>query len=109
MKELAKQLIGKIIFVEWPYMAEASVTSICDDAKRYSLDERNELTSTRVRGDDYEIVKNEMKSIERTHFSRRGIELGEVKVLVEAKTLLGKRLKTFLLNLFHLSLYNCSL
>ena len=90
-------------------MVEASVISICDDTKLYSLDGRNELTSTRVRGDDYEIAKSEMKSIESTQFSKRGIELGEVKVLVEAKTLLGKRLKTFLLNLFHLSLYNCSL
>ena len=93
MKELAKQLVGKIIYVEWPYMVEASVTSICDDTQRYSLDETNELTSARIRGDDYKIAKREMKSIESTHYSRRGIELGEVKVLVEAKTLLGKRSK----------------
>ena len=95
MKELAKQLVGKIIYVEWPYMVEASVTSICDDTQRYSLDETNELTSARIRGDDYKIAKREMKSIESTHYSRRGIELGEVKVLVEAKTLLGKRSKNF--------------
>ena len=76
-------------------MVEASVTSICDDTQRYSLDETNELTSARIRGDDYKIAKREMKSIESTHYSRRGIELGEVKVLVEAKTLLGKRSKNF--------------
>lgn len=109
MKELAKQLVGKIIYVEWPYMIEASVTSICDNTQYYSLDERNELTSTLLRGDDYEIAKRKMKSIESTYYSKRGVELGEVKVLVEAKTLLGKRLKFFLLNLFHQSLYRCSL
>ena len=100
MNELAKQLVGEIVYVEWPYMVEALVMSICDDAERYSLDERNELTSTLVRGDDYKIAKREMKSIETTHYSRRGVELGEVKVLVEAKTLLGKRLRVFLLIFF---------
>ena len=106
MNELAKQLVGETVYVEWPYMVEASVTSICDNAERYSLDERNELTSTLVRGDDYKIAKREMKSIETTHYLRRGVELGDVKVLVEAKTLLGKRL-VFLLNFFHQSFYKC--
>jgi len=44
-----------------------------------------------IQGEEYKLVKREMKSIESTHLSRKGIELGTVKIMVEVKLLLGKR------------------
>lgn len=72
-------------------MVEAIIKSVCDDSIRYYLDGKNQLQSKMLGGEEYKSVVREMKAIETYHMGRRGIELGEVKVMVEANLLLGKR------------------
>lgn len=91
IEEIAKHLLGETAYVEWPYMVEAIIKSVCDDSIRYYLDGKNQLQSKMLGGEEYKSVVREMKAIETYHMGRRGIELGEVKVMVEANLLLGKR------------------
>ena len=72
-------------------MIEAFVESICNDEVKYSLDENSQLSSKLIQGELHNNVKREMKAISTYHMDRRGIELGEVKIMIEAKLLLGQR------------------
>ncbi|XP_047139268.1 5'-3' exoribonuclease 1 isoform X1 [Hydra vulgaris] len=95
IEDIAKQLLGEIAYVEWPYMVEANIVSVTNDSVKYFLGDNNEIASKLVQGEEYKNIKKEMKAIATYHMEKRGIQLGDIKILVQAKLLLGER-------------YNCS-
>ncbi|XP_066932891.1 5'-3' exoribonuclease 1-like isoform X3 [Clytia hemisphaerica] len=91
-QRLAQSLVGQSAHVEWPYLVEAKVVSVANDSVKYFMDnETRQLTSELVEHGSYDTVKREMKSVSSFLFNRKGIDIGDCDVLVEAKLLLGKR------------------
>lgn len=100
---VARKLLGETCYVGWPHMVEALVMSVCDGEKRLTLEKKSTNNSSK------EIVqqvlteleikswKHQVKCMREYHLERRGIELGETTVMIEACTIRGKRFGSFLL------------
>ncbi|XP_047138728.1 5'-3' exoribonuclease 1 isoform X1 [Hydra vulgaris] len=93
IEETANLMIGKSVFVEWPYMVEAMVTSVMNEDLCYYLTNENELAMKMVDGEDYSNFKKEIAVISSYHLFERGINLGDVTTIVAAKLLLGEKYK----------------
>ena len=92
IQRLAQSLVGQTAHVEWPYLVEAKVVSVANDTVKYFLDkDTRQLKSELVEHGSYDVIKREMKSVSSFLFNRKGIDIGDCDVLVEAKLLLGKR------------------
>lgn len=73
-------------------MVEAMVTSVGNDYIKYTIDEvTKEISSKTLEEHEYNFAKSEMKNIARSYLNKKGIELGNVQILVGAKLLLGER------------------
>ena len=90
--ETVKEMVGKVVHIEWPYMVEGLVTAISDKEKRfiYQQEERvvKEEKMTDVKMKD---VQFWMDNVHKKYIERKGIDPGEIDVLVEAKLLKGTR------------------
>ena len=90
--ETMKETVGTVVHVEWPYLVEALVTAITDGERRFVYkQEEREVVEERMTENKVKDALFWMKNIQTKHLERKGINAGEVKVLVEAKTLKGKR------------------
>lgn len=89
---MAKQLLGKTAHVEWPYMVEALVIAVGNERVKYSLDPKtNQMQSKLLETFEAEFAQREMKTVSRNYMNKKGIECGNVQMLVSAKLLLGER------------------
>ncbi|XP_065061196.1 5'-3' exoribonuclease 1-like [Rhopilema esculentum] len=90
--DVMRETVGSIVHVEWPYLVEALVTAITDGERRFILKQAENVVEedkmTKAKIDDAFFW---MKNVRTNLLERKGIDPGEVKVLVEAKTLKGKR------------------
>ena len=90
--DVMRETVGSIVHVEWPYLVEALVTAITDGERRFTLKQAENVVEedkmTKAKIDDAFFW---MKNVRTNLLERKGIDPGEVKVLVEAKTLKGKR------------------
>ena len=85
-------MIGQVAHVEWPYLVEARIDSIATDTVKYFLDKNTQqLTSQLVELEVYNNVKKEMKSASSYLMKKKGIDVGDCKLLVEARLMMGKR------------------
>lgn len=94
---IAEDFLGKTCYVGWPHMVEALVVGVCDGIKRYFHEKKNshnsdkevlyqDLTELEVKSWNHQI-----KSAKEYQLERRGIELGETKIIIEACPIKGKR------------------
>jgi len=90
--ETMKQVVGTIVHIEWPYLVEGLVTAVSSTERRfvYKQEERliQEEKMTETKKDD---VIHWMESLPKKFLELKGIDTGEIKVLVEAKPLKGIR------------------
>ncbi|KAJ7394677.1 5'-3' exoribonuclease 1 [Desmophyllum pertusum] len=95
--EISEELLGETCYVGWPHMVEALVMGVCDGSKRYFLENKNSHNSSKEIAHqvltELEIKswKHQVKSMAENQLERRGIELGETNVLIEACPIRGKR------------------
>ena len=83
--------------MEWPYLVEAKIVSVASDTVRYQLDKTGkQIVSELVEERSYDNVKREMKTVSSFLMNRKGIDIGQCDVLVEAKLMLGQRFVIFL-------------
>lgn len=96
-EEIAEQLLGETCYVGWPHMVEALVMGVCDGTKRHSLEKKNSQNSTKEIKEqvltevEAKSWRHQVKTLTEHHVERRGIELGETNVLIEACPIRGKR------------------
>lgn len=84
--------VGTVVYVEWPYLVEALVTGVTDGRRRFVCSEEGGTIKEEMMTDQkVESALQWMKSVRTNSLERKGIDPGEVKVLVEAKTLKGQR------------------
>ena len=106
IEDLAHQIINKTAHVEWPYMVEAKVVSVSNDHVRYTWDEKSNKIQESLVEDQYEFVTKEMKNIASYYMNKKGINLGNVEILVGAKLLMGERLVIYLIFLVDCRFYS---
>ncbi|KAG7166243.1 5'-3' exoribonuclease 1-like [Homarus americanus] len=90
LKDLANQLLGKVVFVSWPHLMEAKVEAMCDKSEYYSL-VRGEVQKTMMEGhlrEEYSLNKNSLTS---HYHDRWGVEIGNTSILVYAAPLTGRK------------------
>lgn len=81
--ELAKNLIGMEIFINWPHLTEAKVIRVSDRNNSYST-EGIEAGDFTVKFDSY------AKGIKEHHTTRLGISFGDINQLVHVKPITGR-------------------
>lgn len=65
-KELANMLLGKSVFVDWPYMSECLVVAISSAKCKYSLnssDEKEKFRTEEVKGPLAELFQSQSKMV----------------------------------------------
>nr|XP_045617221.1 5'-3' exoribonuclease 1-like isoform X2 [Procambarus clarkii] len=90
LRDLANQLLGKVVFVSWPHLIEAKVEAVSNSQERYSLSrgavQRN-VVEGRIR-EEYSMSKNNIVS---HYHDRWGVEIGNTSILVYASPMTGRR------------------
>lgn len=81
--ELAKNLIGKEIFINWPHLTEAKVFRVSDRKNCYNSD-GDESEDFTVKFDTY------VKAIKEHHITRLGISFGDINQLVHVRPITGR-------------------
>lgn len=92
-EDAARLVVGKRIFVGYPYLREALVDSVSDELFRYELDEHspNHVYPTPHSQAELNSWKRSADKIEHTYSKTRGCLIGHVDVLVHARVLKGLR------------------
>ncbi|XP_076684631.1 5'-3' exoribonuclease pacman isoform X2 [Andrena cerasifolii] len=83
---IASELLGKIVFVNWPHLTEAQVTAVSNSDTKISLINPQSSYS-------YEKVKEEEWNVQKILLAfeykvRRGVDIGETNILVHARPLI---------------------
>ncbi|RHZ49557.1 hypothetical protein Glove_519g79 [Diversispora epigaea] len=91
--EIAKEIIGKRIFVGWPFLQEAKVQAISDEYCKYEFDGVKQITKTVHRSDNLEHWRKKAEKLEHVYNKRFGTITGTVEVVAHVLMLKGlKRL-----------------
>ncbi|XP_026751467.1 5'-3' exoribonuclease 1 isoform X2 [Galleria mellonella] len=96
LEVVAKEYLGKVIWVGWPHLTRAKVIAVSNESKRlHYVDKRN----NNVGAPNYTTEPNtgnlrtqwisERSTIIEHNLNRLGIELGEVKIIIHAVNLRG--------------------
>lgn len=102
-EEVAVQVLGRSVFVNWPHLEEARITVVCDGESRYSVEEPAGVQ--RVYGDDcppptkvsYLPDKEQkdwlkdVQGISEHYVKRKGIVVNETAVLLYGQLLTGRK------------------
>ncbi|KAM0788250.1 hypothetical protein ACM66B_001401 [Microbotryomycetes sp. NB124-2] len=95
-EDIAKLVLGRRVFVGYPYLQEALVTGISDELFRYEQDESGvggPVRSTPLSGGEVVANKRAADKIEFTQSKNKACLIGHVDILVHAKLIKGlKRL-----------------
>ncbi|CAG8440611.1 11936_t:CDS:10 [Diversispora eburnea] len=97
IEDIAKEIIGKRIFVGWPFLQEAKVQAISNDRCRYELpsysDGIKHVTKTVHRSENLESWRKKAEKLEHVYSKRFGTITGTVEVVAHVLMLKGlKRL-----------------
>ncbi|KAJ3251090.1 hypothetical protein HK103_002892 [Boothiomyces macroporosus] len=94
-EEVAKRLIGKIVFSGWPFLVESKVVSISDEFFVYELKRSGNQTQVIKIPHSDDTSKRFWVSSERaeSYYSKRcGVVLGPIDICVKVETLQGMQL-----------------
>lgn len=90
--ETVKETVGKVVLIEWPYLVEGLVTAISDKERRFVYkQEEREVKEEKMTESKINDVLFWMENVRKKHLERKGVDSGEINVLVEAKLLKGLR------------------
>lgn len=97
-KELAEEIVGKIIHVGWPHLRVAFVVAVSDGEQQILFDKSKSSTSNVVfmqkvmTDDERDIWKKQTESVEEHNYQRWGIFVGYINILLHVKCLSGIRM-----------------
>ena len=92
--ETVKETVGTVVHIEWPYLVEGLVTAVSDGERRFVYkQEERKVTEEKMAETKMKDVVFWMGNVRKRYLERKGIDSGEVNVLVEAKPLKGLRYK----------------
>ncbi|XP_047471890.1 5'-3' exoribonuclease 1-like isoform X1 [Penaeus chinensis] len=90
LKNIADQLLGKVVFVSWPHLIEALVEAVSNNEEKYTLvkDGVQKTAVTDGIKEQFNLVKS---NIATTYQERWGIAIGNTHVVVYAKPMTGRK------------------
>ncbi|XP_071053139.1 5'-3' exoribonuclease 1 isoform X2 [Onthophagus taurus] len=92
LEEVAKDLLGKTVYVAWPHLVEALVVSVSNKNFRYHhTKEPGNFNIVENKGNVAKDWQLESSTISDRYKSRFGIEVGPVSILVHVKVMIGRK------------------
>ncbi|XP_076300031.1 5'-3' exoribonuclease pacman isoform X2 [Lasioglossum baleicum] len=94
---MASELVGKTVYVEWPFLTEAQVVAVLTNETKLSLIDhqmgcsRENTREEEVKGVYHKLWITQAKQITETYKGRLGIDLGEIRILIHARPLIGSK------------------
>ncbi|KAJ8320860.1 hypothetical protein KUTeg_002447 [Tegillarca granosa] len=100
--KVAKDILGRTIFVGWPHLYEAKVVCVYDESYRFSLIEQahqkhkghkhqETVKKEPSRDKNTEIFYKERQSIKERYHDRLGVVIGNTSILVQALPMTGRK------------------
>jgi 5'-3' exoribonuclease 1 len=93
MEDVAAAFLNQRIYVNWPFLKEASVAAVSDELFRYELDDgatgKRSIRSTPHRPEHVMAWKKKADQIEGHYAKRYGTILGNVEVMLHVRLLKG--------------------
>ncbi|KFM72724.1 5'-3' exoribonuclease 1, partial [Stegodyphus mimosarum] len=94
MEKIAKDIIGKTIYVGWPHLREAMVISVADGKVKFSFEKNKKSGNLNIKEeemslDEEKIWLRQVESVEEHCYQRWGIFVGAVDFLVHVKCCTG--------------------
>ncbi|KAK4058246.1 exonuclease II Exo2 [Microbotryomycetes sp. JL221] len=90
-EDIASLVLGKRVFVGYPYLQEALVTGISDELFRYEGQGGGvQVSKTPLGGSDMMSIKRAAEKLEYTHSKHKACMIGHVEVLVHARLIKGR-------------------
>ncbi|KAL1116455.1 hypothetical protein AAG570_004928 [Ranatra chinensis] len=94
LREIAEDIVGKVVYVGWPHLTKAIVSHISSTKECYTYNAESKKPVLTTPPNSEVVVWNMAKTgILARHRSQMGIDIGHVKVLVFACPIKGKRIK----------------
>uniref|UniRef100_UPI00358E17BF 5'-3' exoribonuclease 1-like isoform X2 n=1 Tax=Myxine glutinosa TaxID=7769 RepID=UPI00358E17BF len=90
LEHLAQKVIRRVLLVNWPHLEEALVTAVTDGHIRFSY-EGGSITRQSLPKDGIAALWKEAHEIAQIYETRKGVLVGEMKVLLQARLLMGQR------------------
>lgn len=98
LKDIATELLGKCVHVHWPHLLEAVVVEVSNREERFSLDTSKQgksssstISQEALSKKEQEIFELKIDAIREKSMGRYGVNFGDIDVLVDCKTLTGRR------------------
>ncbi|CAN7987458.1 unnamed protein product, partial [Ixodes pacificus] len=93
LKEVADELLGKSVYVNWPHLLEALVVAVTSRDERYTFNEQAKggVVHSRQADSDVEVFDMQTFSISERYRSRYGVNLGDINIVVLCKTITGRK------------------
>lgn len=97
LKDIATELLGKCVHVHWPHLLEALVVELSNREERFFLDtskqgkSSNSISQEALNSKEQEIFELKIDAIRDKSLGRYGVKFDDIDVLVECKTLTGRR------------------
>ncbi|OLL25405.1 5'-3' exoribonuclease 1 [Neolecta irregularis DAH-3] len=91
-EQIARELLGKVVFVGWPYLSEARVTGISNELMRYeymAVNGRQQLISLPQRPADIDAWAKRARRLEERYTKRYGVMVGCIEHMVHVELLKG--------------------
>ncbi|CAG0878937.1 unnamed protein product [Darwinula stevensoni] len=88
--EVARDLLGHPIFVSWPHLIEAKVIGVCNEEWSLHL-QGKEIVQEKMSQQEVALVRSTVKMISEHQREKRGIEIGETKIMIRACPLIGRK------------------
>ncbi|KAK0166620.1 hypothetical protein PV327_004112 [Microctonus hyperodae] len=94
--QLANDVLGQIVYVRWPHLMEAHVIAVSNSAQKFTLIDSNSNHMENVRREEFNSLQTiqwnmEAKNIVSSYKNRFGIEVGEIKMIIHARPITGRR------------------
>uniref|UniRef100_A0A8C4QD29 Uncharacterized protein n=1 Tax=Eptatretus burgeri TaxID=7764 RepID=A0A8C4QD29_EPTBU len=90
LEHLAQKLIKQVLLVNWPHLEEALVTAVTDGQTRFSH-EGGSIIRKSLPKDVSAALWKDAHEIAQTYETRKGVLVGEMKLLLQARLLMGQR------------------
>ncbi|XP_076652966.1 5'-3' exoribonuclease pacman isoform X2 [Halictus rubicundus] len=94
---MASELVGKTVYVEWPFLTEAQVVAVLANETKLSLIDhqmgysRENVREEELKGVYHKLWITQAKQITEAYKGRLGIDLDEIRILVHARPLIGSK------------------
>ncbi|XP_050547911.1 5'-3' exoribonuclease 1-like, partial [Daktulosphaira vitifoliae] len=91
IQSIAKELLGKTVYANWPHLEEIKVTAISSKSLLLSLDDNEHVIVRDMDDSAVQEFKLLSQGFAKTYMSTRGIDIGKTSILLRGQKLKGTK------------------